>query len=179
MTDETTMWRPQPPSPYVPSGKVLTVPSGTLARTAALLRSAGMVESACLWLGSLEDDGDGLVKGVVVPMQINRTRNYLVPSEAMLKVSELAKAHGWTVVGSIHSHPGRDVEHSRYDDEMTPSRRAVSVVIPNYGHWSGLWPHGLGVHEYFQKYWHFLSDEHARQRIALSDAPEIPVFDLR
>lgn len=173
------LWRPPPPSPYAPTGKVLTVPAQTLLRTAMLLRSAGPVESACLWLGSLDDDGHGLVDGLVIPAQVNRPRNYAIPGEAMLKVAALARARGWTVVGAIHSHPGASVEHSTYDDEMTPSRRAVSIVVPAYGRWSGPWPHGLGVHEYFEKHWHLLPDEHARRRVILSDAPEVPTFDLR
>lgn len=179
MNDETLLWRPRPPSRYVPTGKVLTVSPQTLARTAAVLRATGTVESACLWLGPLNDDANGVVKALVVPMQINRPRNYSVPGDAMLKVAELARAQAWTVVGAVHSHPGIGVEHSRYDDEMTPSRRAVSIVMPRYGHWSGPWPRGLGVHEYFEKYWHLLSDEHARQRVVLSDTPEVQTFDLR
>jgi proteasome lid subunit RPN8/RPN11 len=179
MNDETLLWRPRPPSQYVPTGKVLTVSAHTLARTAAVLRAAGTVESACLWLGSLDDDANGVVNALVVPMQVNRPRNYSVPGEAMLKVAELARAQAWTVVGAVHSHPGIGVEHSRYDDEMTPSRRAVSIVMPGYGHWTGPWPRGLGVHEYFEKYWHLLSDEQARQRVVLFDTPEVQTFDLR
>lgn len=173
------LWRPRPPSRYVPTGKVLTLSAQALARTAAVLRSAGAAESACLWLGSLDESASGVVKALVVPTQTNRPRNYSVPGEAMLKVAELARARGWTVVGAVHSHPGIGVEHSRYDDEMTPSRRAVSIVMPRYGHWSGPWPRGLGVHEYFEKYWHLLSDEHARQRVVISDSREIQAFDLR
>lgn len=179
MNDETMLWRPPPPSPYVPTGKVLTVPEATLARTGALLRAAGRVEAACLWLGDIDDSGNSTVKALVIPTQINRPRNYLVPGDAMLKVAECARAHGWTVVGAIHSHPGDGTEHSRYDDEMTPSRRAVSIVFPRYGDCSGRWPHGLGVHEYSERYWHLLSEEHARLRVALSDGPEVPVHDLR
>lgn len=179
MNDETLLWRPHPPSRYVSTGKVLIVPEQTLVRTAAVLWTAGMVESACLWLGLLDEDGNGQVNAVVVPKQVNRPRNYSVPGEAMLKVAELARAQGWTVVGAIHSHPGVGVEHSSYDDEMTPSRRAISIVVPRYGHWSGPWPQGLGVHEYFEKYWHLLSDEHAQQRVVLSDVPEVQMFDLR
>lgn len=179
MNDETSLWRPRPPSRYVPTAKVLRVSAQTLARTAAVLRAAGTVESACLWLGSLDDDANGVVNALVVPMQTNRPRNYSVPGGAMLKVAELARAHAWTVVGAVHSHPGVGVEHSRYDDEMTPSRRAVSIVMPRYGHWTGPWPRGLGVHEYFEKYWHLLSDEHARQRVVLSETPEVQTYDLR
>jgi hypothetical protein len=179
MKDEALLWRPRPPSRYVPTGKVLTVPAQTLARTAAVLRAAGLVESACLWLGTLDEDGNGLVKALVVPTQVNRPGNYSVPGEAMQKVADLARRQAWTVVGAIHSHPGKGVEHSRYDDEMTPSRRAVSLVVPRYGHWTDLWPRGLGVHEYFEKYWHLLPEEYARLRVVLSDAPEVQTFDLR
>jgi Prokaryotic homologs of the JAB domain len=179
MNDETTLWRPRPPSPYALTGKVLTVSAQTLVRTAAVLRAAGAVEAACMWLGALDDNGHSQVKAIVVPMQVNRLRNYSVPGEAMLKVAEFARARAWTVVGAIHSHPGIGVEHSTYDDEMTPSRRAVSLVVPRYGQWSGPWPRGLGVHEYFEKYWHLLADEHAQQRVVLSGTPEAQTFDLR
>jgi|GWRWMinimDraft_16_1066024.scaffolds.fasta_scaffold00007_76 proteasome lid subunit RPN8/RPN11 len=179
MNDETMLWRTRPPSSYAPTGKVLTVPAQTLVRTAAVLRAAGAVESACLWLGSLDEAGNGLVKALVVPMQVNRPRNYSMPGSAMLGVAEFARAQSWTVVGAIHSHPGVGVEHSTYDDEMTPSRRAVSIVMPRYGEWSGPWPRGLGIHAYFEKYWHLLSDEHARQRVILTDAVEVQTFNLR
>ncbi|WP_425258140.1 Mov34/MPN/PAD-1 family protein [Rubrivivax sp. RP6-9] len=179
MNDETLLWRPRPPSRYAPTGKVLTVPAQTLTRTAAVLREAGQVESACMWIGTLDEAGHGKVQALVIPMQVNRPKDYSVPGEAMLRVSALARERGWTVVGAIHSHPGAGVEHSRYDDEMTPSRRAVSLVVPFYGMWAGPWPRGLGVHEYFEKYWHLLSAEHANQRVVLSDAPEAQTFDLR
>lgn len=179
MNDETGLWRQRPPSTYLPTGKVLTVSAQTLARTIAVLCEAGMVESACIWLGSLDDNGNGLVKALVVPQQENRPRNYSVHGEAMLKVAEFARAQSWTLVGAIHSHPGLSVEHSSYDDEMTPSRKAVSLVVPRYGQWSGPWPRGLGIHEYFEKYWHLLPEEQARQRVALSDEPEAQTYNFR
>jgi proteasome lid subunit RPN8/RPN11 len=179
MNDESLLWRPHPPSPYVPTGKVLAVPASTLDRTIALLRSAGAVESACLWLGSLDDRGNGHVYAIVVPRQVNRPRNYSVPSAAMLEVADFARPRGWTVVGAVHSHPGQGVEHSRHDDRMTPSRRAVSIVAPYYGRWSGQWPRSLGVHEYFENYWHLLADSDARKRIVLFDTPDAQIFDLR
>lgn len=130
-------------------------------------------------LGTLDDDGNGLVHAVVVPKQINRPRNYVVPGEAMLEVACLARAHGWTVVGAIHCHPGNSVEHSSYDDQMTPSRRAVSIIWPNFGRCADEWPRGLGVHEYFENYWHLLSDADARTRVVLTDALQAQTFDLR
>ena len=179
MNDETSLWRPRPSSAYRPTGRVLTVPTTSVACTAMMLRTAGALESACFWLGLLDELGNAQVKALVLPSQVNRSRYYAVPGPAMVKVAALARPHGGTIVGAIHSHPGAGVEHSTYDDEMTPSRRAVSIVMPRYGHWYGQWPDGLGVHEYFEKYWHLLSDAHARLRVALSDEVESPVFDLR
>jgi proteasome lid subunit RPN8/RPN11 len=179
MIDETNLWRPRPPSQYAPTGKVLSAATKTLARTGSILRRAGRVEAACLWLGELDDAGNGRVMAIVVPSQVNRPRNYSVTGEAMLEVAALARQHGWTVVGAIHSHPGSSVEHSTYDDQMTPSRRAISIISPSYGRWAGPWPQGLGVHEYFDRYWHLLSDEHARLRVRLTGEPEAAAFDLR
>lgn len=179
MNDESLWRRPRPPSTYRPTGKVLKVPALTVARTSLALRTAGTNESACLWLGELDDNGMGCVKALVLPKQVNHPRNYLVPGEAMLEVAHVARANNWTVVGAVHSHPGYGVEHSRYDDEMTPSRRAVSIVFPAYGRWAPPWPHGLGVHEYFEKYWHLLPDEDAKKRVLLSESEEAPLIDLR
>lgn len=177
--DESVLWRPRPPSPYVLSGKMLSVPPIALTTTIEKLRRTGAVEAACLWLGPLDDDGNGQVAAVVIPKQVNRPRNYAVPGEAMVEVSALARQRGWTVVAAIHSHPGTSVEHSTYDDQMTPSRRAVSIVVPNYGHWIGPWPRGLGVHEYAGRYWHLLSERDAQLRVRFVDGLPLQVADLR
>ena len=145
--DETLLWRPRPPSPYANTSKLLIVPSAAISKTASTLESSGKVESACLWLGPMDEAGNASVAAVVVPKQANQPRNYLVPGEAMLEVSAAARAQGWTLVAAIHSHPGSGVEHSTYDDQMTPSRKAIAIVFPNYGNWRNAWPYGLGVHE--------------------------------
>lgn len=179
MTNEASLWRAPPPCPYAPTGKVLMVSASTVTRTASILQTVGRNESACIWLGELDETGNGVVRAVVVPAQINRPGSYLVPSGSMLQVSQYARSAGWTVVGAIHSHPGEGVEHSQYDDEMTPSRRAVSIVFPRYGAWSAPWPIGLGVHEYYEKYWHLLSPDHAQARVQLDDGAAAPVADMR
>jgi len=163
--NEDNLWRPRPPSLYQPTGRVAKVPAGVLPHTLNVLRSAGNAEAACFWLGTLSDSGNGIVNAVVVPKQTNRRGNYEVPGPAMLEVANLARSRGWTIVVAVHSHPGLSVEHSIYDDHMTPSRRAVSVVFPNYGRWEGPWPSNVGVHEYSGNYWHLLPDNHAQQRI--------------
>lgn len=177
--DETLLWRPRPTSPYAYTGKLLVVTSAALSKTASTLENAGEVESACLWLGPMDETGNARVAAVVVPKQTNRARNYLVPGEAMLEVSALARMHGWTVVAAIHSHPGSGVEHSTYDDQMTPSRRAISIVFPNYGNWRNTWPFGLGVHEYSDKYWHMLHPVDVQARVRLNDSDGVQIMDLR
>lgn len=179
MNDESILWRPRPPSIYQPMGKVLTVPGQMLIQTAETLRAFGRLEAACLWLGTLDERGNAGARALVVPAQVNRQRNYSVPGSSMLAVAELARRFDWTVVGAVHSHPGGSVEHSSYDDEMTPSRRAVSIVMPSYGNWSGQWPRGLGVHEYFEGYWHLLSEAEASARVQVSSEASSQTFDLR
>lgn len=97
----------------------------------------------------------------------------------MLEVAAVARPQNLTIVGAVHSHPGRGVEHSRYDDQMTPSRRALSIVFPHYGRWSGSWARGVGVHEYIDKYWHLLPEEDAQRRVVFSDNVLVKVVDLR
>ena len=116
---------------------------------------------------------------VMMPKQLNRAGNYAVSAGAMLEVANVGRPRGWTVVGAIHSHPGTFVEHSRFDDEMTPSRRAVSIVFPGYGDWRGPWPRNLGVHSYSGDYWHLLTDAEAAKRVKVDDEAQALWVDLR
>lgn len=154
--DDSKLWRPKPPSSYRPSKKVTRVTLGQLTATVRALRSVPRGESACLWLGQFHDGGDATVAAIVIPKQVSRPRNYSIPTAAMQEVAALARPQGWTVVAAIHSHPGDNVEHSVYDDQMTPSRRALSLVFANYGACTGEWPQGVGVHEFIDDYWHLL-----------------------
>jgi hypothetical protein len=179
MDQETGIWRPAPQRPYEWSGQALSVSVATLKMTAAALRSVRAMEAACIWLGPINEAGNAIVEAVVMPKQLNRPRNYSVSGSAMLEVANIGRAKGWTVVGAIHSHPGSSVEHSIYDDEMTPSRRAVSIVFPTYGHWTGNWPRDLGIHAYVNDYWYLLSDADAVRRVELHDGPQAFWMDLR
>lgn len=177
--DDADLWREPPPSPYVWGGQCLEVSAATLALTAAALRSTGRREAGCLWLGPMDDEGNARTEAVIMPKQLNRAGNYAVAAGAMLEVANVARPRGWTVVGAIHSHPGTFVEHSRFDDQMTPSRRAVSIVFPCYGHWQAPWPKALGVHSYACDYWHLLTDADAAMRVQVMSGPQALWMDLR
>ncbi len=177
--DDSTLWRPRPPTPYRPSGRTTRTNSLVLATTLHMLRSAGRTEAGCLWLGKFEDSGDALVEAVVVPKQTNRARNYSIAAGAMQQVAVIARPRKWTLIAAVHSHPGNSVEHSEYDDQMVPSRSALSLVFANYGVSQGKWPDGVGVHEFIDNYWHLLPAAEAAKRVAFADSLPSQFFDLR
>lgn len=179
MLDDSTLWRPKPQTPYRPTKRVTRASSSVLTGTLQALRSAGRHEAACLWLGKFDAAGDGIVEAVVIPKQINRPRNYSIGAEAMQEVAVIARPRKWTLVAAVHSHPGLSVEHSQYDDHMTPSHSALSIVFADYGCWPGTWPSSVGVHEYIDDYWHLLPPEDAAKRIVFTQDISIQCWDLR
>ena len=176
---ERLQWRAAPTKPYRCSGNLMFAPADILSTTVQVLQSNRGLETACFWLGTTATNGSSKAFVVVVPRQINRARNFSIPGNSMLQVAELARPREWTVVAAIHSHPGDDVEHSEYDDQMTASRRALSIVFPQYGKWRGPWAKGVGVHEYMDQYWHLLPEEDAKRRIEFSGREPVQVVDLR
>jgi len=172
-------WRPSPPTPYRPTRRTTKASGLTLTATIQVLRSVGKMEAGCLWLGRFLVGGDAVVEAIVVPKQTNRPRNYSVTANAMQEVAVIARPRKWTLVAAVHSHPGISVEHSEYDDEMAPSRSALSLVFSNYGNWQGNWPTGIGVHEFIDNYWHLLPAEDSAKRVLFTGDPGPQLFDLR
>lgn len=177
--DDSTLWRQRPPTPYRPTGRTTKACSLVLAATLRALRSTGRTEAGCLWLGKFEAGGDAIVEAVVVPKQTNRPRNYSIAAGAMQQVAVIARPRKWTLVAAVHSHPGSSVEHSEYDDQMVPSRSALSLVFANYGVSQNKWPDGIGVHEFSDNYWHLLPGSDAARRVVFTDVLPFQFFDLR
>lgn len=173
------MWRPRPPSPYRPTGRVTEAALLVLATTLQVLRSAGRREAACLWLGKHQPGEASVVHAVVVPKQVNHSQNYFIGPEAMREVAVLARPRKWTLIAAVHSHPGYSIEHSEYDDLMTPSRSALSLVFPSYGTWQAKWPNGVGVHEFIDDYWHLLPPADSERRVRFREGLASGLFDLR
>jgi Prokaryotic homologs of the JAB domain len=177
MDSEDDLFRPPPRFLFCPSGLQLRVPTGGLTATLALLRAAGQRESGVFWYGPRDPLGNGTVSYVVAPEQRMSWGNYHVLPQALAAVVHRL-GDGWKPLAQIHSHPGRRVEHSDYDDRMMSSRKALSLVFPSHGVWSGSFPRGVGVHEYQGDYWHLLPDDVAGQRVTLV-LGEVKVEDLR
>lgn len=170
----------RPTHPYVPGPRVLEVPSRVLSRTVELLGAYAprRLEACCFWYG-VEGATIDRVTCVALPRQENGWGWYDVDAAAMAELSRATRSRRWVNVAQLHTHPSSWVEHSPFDDEKANSRRAVSIVLPNYGVWRGAWPIGVGIHEY-QAGWHTLSDVDAAARIVLIESDETPnVVDLR
>ena len=179
MDAEDLLGRQPALAPYQPVATVLTLPTSALQTTVSMLRRAGARESGAFWYGPRDADGNGVVQAVIAPRQAMTWGNYHVSPAAMSAMVDLLPERAWKPLAQIHSHPGANVEHSLYDDEMIASTRALSIVVPFYGRWAGPWPHGIGVHEYQDDYWHLLSTDHAAHRVQLSAVAHLFTKDLR
>lgn len=177
MLSDEDIWRPGPPRPYRPTQACLYVPLNAVEETILSLRRAGRLESSVFWYGPRDKDV-ATVAAVLTPRQVMARGNYHVNAAAM---SEMVREvdDDWRPLAQIHSHPGRNVEHSTYDDRMASSRKALSIVFPFYGHWSGPWASGIGVHEWQDDYWHLLSEQDAARRVRIATASPLISRDFR
>ncbi len=171
----------------------IAVPALTIRMTSAVFRTVRNMESCCFWFGRGQQSDIARVEAIVVPRQRNTAGNYHVDADAMIEVANVARERGWKNLAQIHSHPGTSVGHSGYDDEMANSRRALSLVYPNYGWLPGMWrfhgwlwalwptplPQGIGVHAFVEGRWAFLSRTDIGAAMQLVSGPAPTLIDLR
>jgi hypothetical protein len=176
MLDEDPFRRPQPQTPYNYNGKVLEISPLVIEATRALLQRAGQHEACVFWYGE-RGEQRSVVRSVRAPRQRSNARNYLVEPE-WLSEMVLGLPASWRPLAQVHSHPGIDTEHSRYDDEMISSKKVLSLVLPTYALRQKPWPQGVGVHEWQSNYWHMLQANDIASRIQVRGG-EIEVRDFR
>ena len=171
----------------------LVVPADAVRLTSDALRSMRNMESCCFWFGTRPENGLEMVEGIVIPQQNNNRGHYHVTVDAMIKVGNVARERGWKNLAQVHSHPGKGVGHSGYDDEMANSRRALSLVFPNYGVLPGAWrfrgwlwriltkpfPTEIGVHRYAGGRWRFLEPSEIAGCVDIVAGPRPTLIDLR
>lgn len=179
--DELSIWRDPPPRPYVATGRILHVPTNLLQATYGALapyRKAG-VEACCFWYGTRETDEVERAVALILPRQRNYRGSFDIGVDTVAATAAATRPRGWLNLAQIHTHPGVDVEHSRYDDGHANSRRALSIVLPRYGDPKADWPDDIGVHEFVDDYWYLLVPDQARHRLNfVSDLP-VEAMDLR
>lgn len=180
MHNETGVPRPTPTGPYSLGPERLNVSEQALELTLQVLRHAGRLETCCFWYGTRGRAGSlDVVTAVVIPRQRQTWGNYHVTADAMQRIHRRVSPTGLRNLAQVHSHPGADVEHSEYDDRMANSRCALSIVVPFYGQWRATWPHGIGVHEFQQDYWHLLTLQEASCRVVRQAESKVDLFDCR
>jgi len=151
------------------------------------------LESCCFWFGRRQQTGSATVEAIVIPRQRNKSGHYHIEADAMLRVGDVARGREWKNLAQVHSHPGTNVRHSGYDDEMANSRRALSLIFPNYGMvparwrfrgrlwrlWPGTFPREVGVHAFIEGKWTFLNPTEIGAALRLMPVPKPVLIDLR
>jgi hypothetical protein len=177
---EFSQLRRRPTQSYTLATQKLIVPAHALAVTLEVLSQCARLETCCFWYGTGDRGAREVrVTAVVVPRQRQTWGNYQVSVEAVREMSERLSPYGLRNLAQVHSHPGDNVEHSSYDDEMANSRKALSLVFPRYGHWNRRWPAGVGVHEFQGGYWHLLGDSDAAKRVSVQQGAQVTLIDCR
>ncbi|MFB6465010.1 Mov34/MPN/PAD-1 family protein [Bradyrhizobium tunisiense] len=158
-----------------------------------MLYSMRNMEACCFWFGLRPPAGAATVSAILVPRQQNHRGHYHVEADAMIEIANAARGRGWKNVAQVHSHPGPEVTHSGYDDEMANSRRALSLVFPNYGYTPGMWrfrswlsrlwpvafPEQIGVHAFLDSRWRRLSPNSIGAALSVTAGPSPELIDLR
>ena len=167
--------------PYRWEGQTLVIPNKLVELTFSIFESyfARGVEVCCFWYGVHVSGTESAARAVVIPQQINRPYNFEVPSDGIAAMSIATRERGWKNLAQLHTHPDIDVEHSDYDDRQVNSRRALSIVIPNYGTRQEEWLNGAAVHEFQNDYWHQLSFSDAKRRVCIVESGESEIVDIR
>lgn len=137
------------------------------------------LECGLFWYGPLTG-GRSTVAAIVVPDQLNRPGNYRVSGAAMDRVSAHTLQYGWLNLAQVHTHPGKYVNHSPYDDDETVSSHILSLVFPDYGGPFSDWRDCVGVHECVNGQWRRLGRRNVVKRLVLSAKAPVPeLIDLR
>lgn len=177
MDSEDDLFRPPALRPYQTGNIRLELPAKALAATRSILQSAGQRECGLFWYGPKDEIGNGRVAYVAAPKQFMNPRNYYIATDALTDLVRQVP-DGFKPLAQIHSHPGPRVEHSNYDDRMVSTRKALSLVFPSYGRTRGVFPAGIGVHEFQIDYWHLLDAGNVVKRVIVCEG-DVKVEDFR
>lgn len=90
-------------------------------------------EVLVLWLGK-RADGLATVHDAYVPPQVADFDYFRLPPGAMVEIMAELQRRRLSIVGQVHSHPGRAF-HSEADDRwaIVRHRGAQSLVVPHFG----------------------------------------------
>jgi proteasome lid subunit RPN8/RPN11 len=150
----------------MPAPEYLIVTEDTWRMTAVLLRGyAGQgVEAGLYWYGIRSSESAAVIT-VGLPRQTNRSGNFEVGADDLAVLVRRVR-RPLVVVAQVHSHPGANVDHSDWDNDLVVSRKILSLVVPDYGRRVHL--EDLGVHEFVDENWYRLSNDEVARRIVVT-----------
>jgi hypothetical protein len=109
---------------------IIAVPAAAIRMTSTVFRSAGDLEACCFWFGRRLQSDIAAVEAIVIPRQQNAKGQYHIEAASMVQVANVAREFGWKNLAQVHSHPGKSVRHSGYDDEMANTGHIELSRVP-------------------------------------------------
>ena len=87
------------------------------------------------FLDGIEGNRISVVTTLTFPDADCRRQNYAISSQAMSQAGQHLFKLALVRLAQVHTHPGRMIDHSPWDDAHAYSQRpgAVSIVVPEYG----------------------------------------------
>jgi proteasome lid subunit RPN8/RPN11 len=134
-----TMWRRRKishgPEPVAPSP--IWISTQLLDRTADVLRASGDGHEAhegAAYLAGRRAGGECFVTTCIAPAATTTYGSFDTSAHTNAKVVMNVAGVGLELIGQVHSHPGRFVDHSDGDDEraLMPYEGFLSIVVPHY-----------------------------------------------
>ncbi len=102
------------------------------------------------YIDGVEVQGTRVATTVTLPNAELHPTYFTVSGEAMSEAGQHFRKFGLQRIAQVHTHPGRRVDHSRFDDDNAYSQLdgAVSIVLPSHArHRPGLLDCGVHVRE--------------------------------
>lgn len=117
-------------------------------------------EKIIYWAG-VKRDSLWLVTTVLRPRAALTWGSFKTTAGDNARVIAYLSGAGLALIGQVHTHPGRFVDHSDGDerDAFMPIENAVSIVVPSYGRGGILPLTACGVHRYEGVGYRRLSDD--------------------
>lgn len=152
------------------SGRILIINEDTLVKTHELFQKyfRKKEEAVVYWYGkeSIKENQDH-VMCAVSPKAKHSFGNYFVSSEEATKMGKEMIKKGFVCLAQFHTHPGKNTEHSDYDDEHAISTRNgfLSLIAPEYGKYQPQSIQQISVHEAWKGEWFILDNAAKTYRI--------------
>ncbi len=148
-----TLWRrstlSRQPTPV--ARPAIWVSTGLLDRTADVLRASGdgheAHEGVAYWAGH-RAGGETFVTTCIAPFAVTTWGSFDTSVHTNAKVVMYLASAGLELIGQVHSHPGKAVDHSEGDDAraLMPYEGFLSIIAPHYAR-RGMRPIAIcGVH---------------------------------